>query len=187
MEDPQDEDRVRPAEGRPAAEHLVEDDAQAVEVAAAVDLAHPTGRLLGAHVGGGAEEVAVLGQHGLRPDDDGQAEIQDTAGSPGHPAQSPPAVPGDQDELCLDGLCRAFIGAVSSRHPGGANAAFVDGSVKFIKDTIDSWAVDPSTATPLGVTRDQSGLFHLAPETRLHVWQVLTTRAGNEVVSASGF
>ena len=86
-----------------------------------------------------------------------------------------------------DGLCRAFIGAVSSRHPGGANAAFVDGSVKFIKDTIDSWAVDPSTATPLGVTRDLSGLFQLAPETRFHVWQVLTTRAGNEVVSASGF
>ena len=53
-----------------------------------------------------------------------------------------------------DGLCRAFIGAVSSMHPGGANTAFVDGSVKFIRDTIDSWAVDPSTATPLGVTRD---------------------------------
>ena len=86
-----------------------------------------------------------------------------------------------------DGLCRAFIGAVSSRHPGGANTAFVDGSVKFIKDTIDSWAVDPGTATPLGVTRDMSGLFQLAPETRFHVWQVLTTRAGNEVVGASGF
>jgi prepilin-type processing-associated H-X9-DG protein/prepilin-type N-terminal cleavage/methylation domain-containing protein len=86
-----------------------------------------------------------------------------------------------------DGLCRAFIGAVSSRHPGGANIAFVDGSVKFIKDTIDSWAVDPSTATPLGVTRDNFGLFQLAPETRFHVWQVLTTRAGNEIVGACGF
>jgi prepilin-type N-terminal cleavage/methylation domain-containing protein/prepilin-type processing-associated H-X9-DG protein len=86
-----------------------------------------------------------------------------------------------------DGLCRAFIGAVSSSHPGGANIAFVDGSVKFIKDTIDSWAMDPSTATPLGVTRDSFGLFQLAPETRFHVWQVLTTRAGDELVSASGF
>jgi prepilin-type N-terminal cleavage/methylation domain-containing protein/prepilin-type processing-associated H-X9-DG protein len=86
-----------------------------------------------------------------------------------------------------DGLVRAFIGAASSMHPGGANVAFVDGSVKFISDTIDSWAVDPQTATPLGVTRDISGLFQLAPETRFHVWQVLTTRAGNEVVSASGF
>jgi prepilin-type N-terminal cleavage/methylation domain-containing protein/prepilin-type processing-associated H-X9-DG protein len=91
------------------------------------------------------------------------------------------------DDEYGDGLCRAFIGAVSSNHPGGANAAFVDGSVKFIKDTIDSWAVDPATATPLGLTRDNLGLFQLAPETRFHVWQVLTTRAGNEVVSASGF
>jgi prepilin-type N-terminal cleavage/methylation domain-containing protein/prepilin-type processing-associated H-X9-DG protein len=86
-----------------------------------------------------------------------------------------------------DGLCRAFIGAASSMHPGGVNTAFVDGSVRFLKDTIDSWTVDPSTATPLGVTRDISGLFQLAPETRLHVWQVLTTRAGSEVVSLTGF
>ena len=86
-----------------------------------------------------------------------------------------------------DGLCRAYVGAVSSMHPGGANTAFVDGSVKFIKDTIDTWALDPNSASPLGITRDTSGLFQLAPETRFHVWQVLTTRAGNEVVSASGF
>jgi prepilin-type processing-associated H-X9-DG protein/prepilin-type N-terminal cleavage/methylation domain-containing protein len=86
-----------------------------------------------------------------------------------------------------DGLCRAFVGAVSSRHPGGANVAFVDGSVKFIKDTIDSWAVDAGTATPVGLTRDHFGLFQLAPETRFHVWQVLSTRAGNEIISASGF
>jgi prepilin-type N-terminal cleavage/methylation domain-containing protein/prepilin-type processing-associated H-X9-DG protein len=86
-----------------------------------------------------------------------------------------------------DGLCRAFIGAVSSNHPGGANVAFVDGSVRFLKETIDSWEVDPVTATPRGLTRDNLGLFQLAPETRFHVWQVLTTRAGNEVVSASGF
>jgi prepilin-type processing-associated H-X9-DG protein/prepilin-type N-terminal cleavage/methylation domain-containing protein len=94
---------------------------------------------------------------------------------------------GKVDDEYGDGLCRAFIGAASSMHPGGANVAFVDGSVKFISDTIDSWAHEPSTATPLGVTRDISGLFQLAPETRFHVWQVLTTRAGNEVVSASGF
>jgi prepilin-type N-terminal cleavage/methylation domain-containing protein/prepilin-type processing-associated H-X9-DG protein len=86
-----------------------------------------------------------------------------------------------------DGLCRAYIGAVSSLHPGGANVAFVDGSVKFLKDTIDSWQVDPATATPLGVTRDAFGVFHLAPLTDFHLWQVLTTRAGNEVISASGF
>lgn len=86
-----------------------------------------------------------------------------------------------------DGLCRAYIGAVSSRHPGGANAAFVDGSVRFIKDTIDSWAIDRATATPLGLTRDAGGVFQLAPGTGFRVWQILTTRAGNEIVGASGF
>jgi prepilin-type processing-associated H-X9-DG protein/prepilin-type N-terminal cleavage/methylation domain-containing protein len=91
-----------------------------------------------------------------------------------------------QDEYG-DGLCRAFVGAVSSLHPGGANVAFVDCSVKFIKDTIDSWSIDPGSATPVGLTRDNSGLFQLAPETNFRVWQILTTRAGNEIVSASGF
>jgi hypothetical protein len=32
----------------------------------------------------------------------------------------------------------------------------VDGSVRFIKDTIDTWAFNPATGMPLGVTRDQS-------------------------------
>lgn len=94
---------------------------------------------------------------------------------------------GKVDDEYGDGLCRAFIGAVSSRHPGGANAAFVDGSVKFVKETIDSWAVNQRTATPLGLTIDNQGLFQLSPETRFHVWQALTTRAGNEVIGASGF
>ncbi len=86
-----------------------------------------------------------------------------------------------------DGLCRAFIGAVSSGHPGGANAAFVDGSVKFIKDTIDSWPVEPSTATPLGVTRDKTGLFQLAPKRSFtsgrSLRPVLATRSSARVVS----
>jgi len=52
----------------------------------------------------------------------------------------------------------ASIIAASSRHPGGVNCAFGDGSVKFIKSTIN-----PTT------------------------WQALGTIAGGEVVSADAF
>ena len=82
-----------------------------------------------------------------------------------------------------DGLCRAYIGGISSMHPGGANVAFADGSVRFLRETIDSWPMDFATATPLGVTRDANGLFQLAPGTRFHLLQALTTRDGSEVVS----
>jgi prepilin-type processing-associated H-X9-DG protein len=66
--------------------------------------------------------------------------------------------------------------AASSAHPGGANFCMADGSVRFIKDTVDSWAISPSTGLPPGVVRTDYG-YMITEEAKLGVYQALSTRA----------
>ncbi len=88
--------------------------------------------------------------------------------------------------LGSDGYGDPWVDAASSFHPGGANFAFCDGSVRFLKDSISSWQYNPSSGYPVGVTFT-SGVYSIQPGTRLGVYQQLSTRSGQEVVSSDQY
>jgi prepilin-type N-terminal cleavage/methylation domain-containing protein/prepilin-type processing-associated H-X9-DG protein len=80
----------------------------------------------------------------------------------------------------------AFVNGASSFHPGGVNVAFVDGSVRFIKESINNWQLDPSTGYPIGATKDQT-VWSTGPNFRVGVWQALGSVNGGEVVSSDAY
>ena len=90
---------------------------------------------------------------------------------------------GVSDDLAFDGLVHAYVAAVSSEHTGGANVAMADGSVRWIKETIDTWHINKLDGLPTGVTRNPAtGTYTVAPRAHVGVWQKITTREGGEVV-----
>ncbi len=86
--------------------------------------------------------------------------------------------------------------AASSLHPGGLNFGFCDGSVRFIKNSISSWQYSSLTdkynyhaSLPLGVT-DTYYVYAMSQggvQTKLGVYQQLSTRAGGEVISSDQY
>lgn len=75
--------------------------------------------------------------------------------------------------------------AASSLHVGGVNGLLGDGSVRFIKDSVDSWPFDPITGAPSGASRTAGGWWRDLPAPG--VWQALGTRAGGEVVEGGSY
>ncbi len=117
----------------------------------------------------------------------------DTMYSP-NPHRKNPNVYAGTYYTCSNGIAMSF-GSASSFHPGGVNVAMVDGSVRFLKDSVDSWPMQMESAganLAVGVTAPTTGpggtcLYVITPGAKVGVYQALSTRNGGEVLSASDY
>ena len=85
------------------------------------------------------------------------------------------------------GMSVGYLSGASSMHEGGCEFAFADGSVRFIRNTVDSWPADPATGLPIGISFGPDGSPNLPANTHYGVYQALSTRQGSEVIDPNSF
>ncbi len=81
------------------------------------------------------------------------------------------------------GASDAWSNSASSLHPGGVNVLMGDGAVRFVRDTVQCWAVGGLAGEPAGASLSPAGSWVNLPPPG--VWQAISTRSGGEVITGS--
>ncbi|MDE2506902.1 MAG: DUF1559 domain-containing protein, partial [Planctomycetota bacterium] len=105
-----------------------------------------------------------------------------------YPINMPKVMPSgaSYEYLQPDNVCDStnpFPQSASSLHPGGANFAFADGSVHFIKNSIATW--NYNLVRTYRASNNCVPLFPIG--FTIPVYQALASRNGGEVISADAY
>jgi prepilin-type N-terminal cleavage/methylation domain-containing protein/prepilin-type processing-associated H-X9-DG protein len=107
-----------------------------------------------------------------------------------NPQKRTPPGSGVYENSFTDDFPYIVADSITSFHPGGGNAGFADGSVRFLKDSIQTWPL--VAATPYYYPGPPGNFGWQGNSTYLYVaqfavYQALSTRANGEVLTSDSY